>query len=301
MEKRPKSGYGYIYKYTSPSGFSYIGQTTRSLAARAGHNGKNYQGCDYFYRAIQKYGFENFDVEVLAEAKIEDLDNLEKKYIQIFNSLAPNGYNLSEGGQNVGAPRQLKKIYQYSSEDGKLMKVWDSILDVAEAYDTIPQTFESCLLNYTFTQYNYCWSYLEMDKFPIHERIVNQTPKKVKMYSLSGELLQEFDSISEAARYIGKERSPIKKCCRHELHQAYGYKWECSEVLAEKRYNNTAKPIQQIDRNTGEIIQVFPSISAAARSLGKETSLIRKVLDREKNTAYGYKWKTAQGSTTTDL
>ena len=34
----PKKGYGYIYKYTSPSGKSYIGQTIHSLQERAGKN-----------------------------------------------------------------------------------------------------------------------------------------------------------------------------------------------------------------------------------------------------------------------
>jgi hypothetical protein len=74
MEKRPKSGYGFIYKYTSPSGSSYVGQTTRSLQERAGHNGKCYKGCDLFYKAIQKYGFSNFTVEILAEVPKNQLD-----------------------------------------------------------------------------------------------------------------------------------------------------------------------------------------------------------------------------------
>lgn len=299
MNKRPKNGYGFIYKYTSPSGFSYIGQTIHSLEERAGHGGKGYKGCSRFYAAIQKYGWENFEVEILAEVKYKDLDEAEIKYIQIFNTLSPNGYNLTAGGQGNFPRKELRKVYQYSGEDGSFIREWENIREVADYYDTIPPTFQNCLDNKVYTQYGYCWSYLKMNKFPIHERIVDQTPKTIKMYSLDGELLKEFPSVSEAARYVGGERYAIKKCCRHELKTHCGYKWECSEIIAEKRYNNTAKEIQQIDPNTKEVIHVFPSISAAARSLGKGTSLLRRVLDRDNNTAYGYYWKTTQGSTTT--
>lgn len=292
MEKRPKHGYGFIYKYTSPSGFSYIGQTTRSLKERAGHEGKGYRGCSRFYEAIKKYKIENFDVDILAEVKKEDLDEMEKKYIQIFNTLSPNGYNLTYGGQ-IKPSKVSRHVYQYSSETGELLKEWLSCREVAVAFNTIPQTFQPCLEGTRFTQYGYCWSYLKLKKFPIHERIVDPHSKTVKMYSVQGDFIKEFPSIAMAAREIGGERSAIRKCCRHEIKTHKGYRWECSEILLQKKYNNTPKPVRQICPTTGEIIQVFPSISAAARSLNKETSLIRNVLDNKNKTAYGYKWETA--------
>lgn len=296
----PKNGYGFIYKYTSPSGSSYIGQTTTSLKQRAGHGGKNYRNCSLFYKAILKYGLDNFEVEILAEVKKEKLDEEEKKYIQIFNTLQPHGYNLTEGGQN-GPKKETKKVYQYSSSTGELIKEWGSTLEISKYFKANCQVFQACLENKVFTQYGFCWSYLKMERFPINERIVNPTSKSVKMYSLDGKLQKEFNSIAKAAEEVGGDRSSIKRCCRHELSSHCGHKWECSEVLAEKKYNNTAKKVLQINPKTEEVVHCFPSISSAARSLGKETSLIRRVLNRDNNTAYGYKWKTAQGSTTTNL
>lgn len=292
MEKRPKSGYGYIYKYTSPSGSSYIGQTVRSLAERAGHNGKNYKGCDIFYSAIQKYGFENFDVCILAEVKKEQLDDQEKKYIQIFNTLTPNGYNISPGGAKIG--RAAQPVYQYSATDGGFIQEWESAQEAATALG-LPhyQALQRCLENKTYTAAGYCWSRLKMNKFPINERMVDNHNKRVQQYSSDGKtLIAEYESLSEAARATGAERSAIRRCCRGELNTHHGYKWACSEIIAEKKFNNTPKAIEQLDVKTGGIIQVFPSISAAARSLGKGTSQIRNVLDRDTNTAYGYKWKT---------
>lgn len=45
-------------------------------------------------QAIQKYGKENFSFQILVECDITQLDEMECKYIQKYNSLAPNGYNL---------------------------------------------------------------------------------------------------------------------------------------------------------------------------------------------------------------
>lgn len=296
--KRPKKGYGYIYKYTSPSGKSYIGQTTRSLAERAGHNGKNYKGCSLMFRAIQKYGFEAFEVEILAEVKKEQLDDYEKKYIVIFNTLSPNGYNLTEGGD--GFSRKKMKVYQYSSSDGVFIKEWDSADEAAENFHGTRQILQGCLEGKVFTQWGFCWSYFQLKKFPIQERIVNPENKKVFSYSLDGELVKSYSSITDAAKDVNGERSAIKRCCRGELKSHKGLIWRCDEVLYEKKYNNSAKTILQIDPITNEVIQVFNSISQAAKKFEKSTSLFRRVLDKDNLTAYGYKWKTAQGSTTKD-
>ena len=290
--KRPKKGYGYIYKYTSPSGKSYIGQTICSLKDRAGHDGKRYKGSHEFYKAIKKYGFKSFEVEILAEVLQEQLDQMEIKYIQLFNTLIPNGYNISAGGQNIGKSKKTRKVYQYSMTDGSFIKEWTSVVEAERNFHGSSNVLENCLLGKTYTQWGYCWSYLKMDKFPIHERIVNPKEKKVEMYSLKGELLETFSSIAEAARKTGCERSAIKRCCRGELKSHGGYIWKCSEILYEKKYNNTAKKVQQICPENNKVIQVFNSISQAAKSLGKETSLIRRALNDEKRTAYGYKWKT---------
>jgi group I intron endonuclease len=57
-----------------------------------------------FYKAVNKYGEENFDLEILEyvdptlENLKEVLDELEKKYIQEYNSFGPNGYNMTLGG-----------------------------------------------------------------------------------------------------------------------------------------------------------------------------------------------------------
>lgn len=62
-------------------------------------------------------------------------------------------------------------------------------------------------------------------------------------------------------------------------------------VLVEEQ----SKPCYMLDKNTGEILNEFPSRSAAARYLGKTSknaaAHIGAVCSNERKTAYGYKWK----------
>lgn len=89
-----------IYKYTSPSGKSYIGQTKNPNQRKISHkNAKN--NCTYFCSAIKKYGYENFTFEILENSlTLEESNIKEEYYINYFNTLSPNGYNLQYGGKN---------------------------------------------------------------------------------------------------------------------------------------------------------------------------------------------------------
>ena len=94
----------------------YIGYTTRTLAERIrGHvyksrykKGKHYHYI--FLDAIRKYGIDNFKWEVLHTCtNIEECCNMEIYYIKTLNSITPNGYNLTEGG-NGGIQSDETKI-----------------------------------------------------------------------------------------------------------------------------------------------------------------------------------------------
>lgn len=55
-------------------------------------------------KAILKYGKENFSFEVLySNIPLEEIDDLEIKTIQEYQSLVPNGYNVAKGGRYGGS------------------------------------------------------------------------------------------------------------------------------------------------------------------------------------------------------
>lgn len=99
---------GFIYMLTSPSGKSYIGQTIRTIEERFKEHQKDTR-CVYIHKAIKRHGWENFEKDWY-ECPDEDLNFDEPFLIETMNTLSPNGYNLTEGGEG-GKPSKetLKK------------------------------------------------------------------------------------------------------------------------------------------------------------------------------------------------
>ena len=86
-----------VYQHISPNGKSYIGITQQDPFKRW-KNGSGYYKQKKFYNAIKKYGWENFQHNILKENICEEAASYwEKYYIKEFNSYY-NGYNATEGG-----------------------------------------------------------------------------------------------------------------------------------------------------------------------------------------------------------
>lgn len=75
----------------------YVGITSMATKQRWA-NGSGYKG-QVFYNAIQKYGWDNFDHEIIVEGLTEsEAYYWERLYIKGLNSKSPNGYNITDGG-----------------------------------------------------------------------------------------------------------------------------------------------------------------------------------------------------------
>lgn len=105
----------YLYKITNRiNGKAYIGVTKREPNERWRQHKSTYMRLIYrnskhaLCHALKKYGVDNFDFQVLATAdSMEELKELEKNAIQMFNTFASTGYgyNLSLGGD--GSPGHI--------------------------------------------------------------------------------------------------------------------------------------------------------------------------------------------------
>ena len=104
---------GVIYLITCLiNGKKYVGQTIRRLNIRM-NNHKH--GDLYIDKAIRKYGWKNFKVEVLEECyTVEQLNEREIFWIAALNTKEPNGYNITDGGEgNLGwkhTPESIAKM-----------------------------------------------------------------------------------------------------------------------------------------------------------------------------------------------
>tara|TARA_Y100000385_G_scaffold234949_1_gene248536 strand:+ start:34 stop:696 length:663 start_codon:yes stop_codon:yes gene_type:complete len=90
---------GLIYKFTSPSNKSYIGKTVQSFSERMRQHKNKSSGCTALKNAINKYGWAEMKREIVEENIPEDqLDQREKYWIKTYDTIAPRGYNLTDGG-----------------------------------------------------------------------------------------------------------------------------------------------------------------------------------------------------------
>ena len=86
-----------IYKITNLKNQKiYIGQSKHPIQRFAEHKYNNSDSL--IHRAIVKHGIENFSFEIIEE-DIKNYDEREKYWIKYYDCIAPNGYNLTEGGE----------------------------------------------------------------------------------------------------------------------------------------------------------------------------------------------------------
>lgn len=100
----------------------YIGQTTQTINIRfANHKMASRIGEDTkFYRAMRKYGEENFYPELLEKVEVENLNDRERYWIKYYDSYY-NGYNSTLGGDQP-----------YRINYDKVKELWDNGMCVTE-------------------------------------------------------------------------------------------------------------------------------------------------------------------------
>ena len=88
----------------------YIGQSA-NIKERWRCNGKNYFASIKFFRAIQKYGWDNFDHIIIKQNLFRhEADQLEKELIKKYDTIN-NGYNIKTGGsRGVLSQESLHKM-----------------------------------------------------------------------------------------------------------------------------------------------------------------------------------------------
>ena len=122
---------GYIYKITNHiSNKCYIGKTERTIKERWQEHCRHINTYPNLplYKAMLKYGIENFSIEVLEECNSNDIDDKEIYWINYYNTYNGNGYNCTGGGEGGIKPipeseiLEIAKRYQQGERLDKLCK-----------------------------------------------------------------------------------------------------------------------------------------------------------------------------------
>ena len=90
----------------------YVGQTRGVMKSRRrAHEREAAKGSRFaFHCALCKYGFNNFEWKVVArEDDLDELNDAEQVYIKLLKAKVPNGYNLTDGGNNYERSEEHKR------------------------------------------------------------------------------------------------------------------------------------------------------------------------------------------------
>ena len=240
---------GHIYILTSPSGKSYIGQTSRPIQKRFKEHQLESSGCVAIYNAIQFYGWENFEIDYY-ECPDEDLNKHEELMVEVLGTLAPDGYNLKEGGGSHGKASMESKQKMSDAKKGDKNPMWgehhseetrekQSEAQRGEKHPmwgehhneaTIQKMRESKI-----GEKNHMWGehHNETTKQRISETTLgekNHRAKRVYQYDTEGNLIGSFGSTREAGRYLKNDGTHVRACARSKNRNktAHGFKWSYS-------------------------------------------------------------------------
>ena len=260
---------GYIYKFTSPSGKSYIGQTYQNPNRRKEQHRYSAEKSNIktkFYDAIRKYGFDSFDFSIIKTIVGEkdtikaELDQLETYYIGKYDTYQ-NGYNMTIGGDTSGKTCG-KQISSYDKE-GNYIATFESTYEAARTLGRMEavSSIRGCAKNEHGTALGFQWRYGDcvenIGPVIYKERQIirkegkdNHRSKKVYQYSKSGELIHIWNAALEAEREEGFSSIEISNAATGKK-EHYGkkgqkrYIWSFEELtkeqVIEKVNNMTSK------------------------------------------------------------
>jgi len=281
-----------IYRITNKkNGKVYVGQTKNT----AEHRWRSHICCalrgdvDYpLYRAFRKYGVDGFIFEVLEECPDNMLDEREIAWIAALNSrVNQNGYNQTLGGNGrvmvdrdeiLAAVRETPSAHKVAADLGCAVS---TVCRVAAAHG------------------------VPMDN-------PGEPSKEIHQFTLSGDYIQTFPSLREAARSfaqtatdaeLSKIMPHISKAARGKLKQSRGFQWRYSadvpnpqEGIPQYQADNAKRRVQMFDAETGQLLGEFPSIREAGRVVAGTSGAYRAIqfcLNGEHRTAFGYVWRYA--------
>ncbi len=253
---------GFIYKITNiVNNKSYIGLTTKSLEKRMQNHlyaiSKD-KGCPILGAAIKKYGIENFKMSLIIICFDSDLGYYEKEYIKKYNTQAPHGYNILEGG--IGGGFQGK-------------------LHSPETKQKISNSFKLFVKNNP----SYIQRLSERTTLQMQNTDVREYMNKSEKWKAT---LKE-GRVGGRAHKDGKLSDETKSKISHSL-KLYHTNKEAKQIKINRTIHGHY--IQQYDLSNNMVMQ-YNSISDAAKKNNIPRSTLIKSVKSGEGTVGGFRWK----------
>ena len=242
---------GYIYKITNNiNNKVYIGQTIKQRPtdrfSQHRYDSRNLKDNDnsYLHKAMNLYGVDNFSFEVIEEIENQFLNEREIYWIQVYDSLTPNGYNLTLGGEGTkgfSRPQSLeekekrkesnKQFYlEHPEEREKISQrtkeLWQNEEyrnKVTESNKKFYQEHPDMFKGENNPMYGKKHTEEAIGKIKAHAATKKQKIAQLDKETL--EIIQIFDGVKDAEKALQVSHGWLSKAARADK-IAYGYRWK---------------------------------------------------------------------------
>lgn len=301
-----------LYKHTNLiNGKVYFGLTKNTMEERAKKDGSAYKQCTYFYNAIQKYGWDNFSHEVVAELlPREQASFYEKTMIKVYRTNEREyGYNIQPGGLHAGgmSPEGFDRFIAASmeankkpvvsfSKDGKRLMEFESATEASKYYGVSQSAVYHALRqgNFTCKKMLFRWSDDVADFVDMPEDYLNKYVRvrhykagkhansaEVVLFDAEGKRIREFGSSKECAQYLGVYHGSVSgvltgkhntvKGCYVRLKATVG---DAQSICIDGIDQSKRIGVSLID-DFGNEIQSFSSLHQAAKYIGGDPKALK--------------------------
>jgi group I intron endonuclease len=211
----------------------YIGITGQDVSKRW-RNGYGYQRNEYFWRAIQKYGWQNIKHEILFDSLTkEQAEAKEIELIEKYNSTNPMfGYNLDNGGNSIGKRSEATKLKISLKNKGK--------------HRTKEANLKNAIAHKGSRNANYGKHFSEEHRRKIGDAQrggKHPFAKTVIQFDKQGVKIKVYSSTTEAEKETGISRVCISGVCNGKQKTAGGYRWSYADEMYEIRSGHGIKNI----------------------------------------------------------
>lgn len=223
-----------IYKITSPSDKTYIGQSINiERRWKAYKNINESKSQIKLYSSFIKYGIINHKFEIIEKCSIEQLNEKEIYWGLYYCVLDKTGLNLKLGNSNGKCSQETKdKISQArkgwvpSIERGIKIgnKNKNRILSDEHKNKIGKSNSKPKPMFIGRISPNKGLKHTLTEEQKLKQK--NKNGKKVNQYDIQGNFIQEWKSCSAAAFSLNKSPSLISQCCREKVKTAFGFIWK---------------------------------------------------------------------------
>ena len=243
-----------IYKITNQiNNKIYIGQSTdihrRWADEKARSKNPKLFEVSALYYALNKYGINNFTFEVIEECEPMELNDREWYWIQYYNSMTPNGYNLIKSKQQT--PKQkfcllcgkaINHNATYCPECGHLIQRKVERPDANTLKEEIIKLKGFAAVGRKYgvsdsTIKKWCKGY-GLSTYAKDYKIKKEKPTKGTIRQIAqidpktNEIIKIWNNAKEAAVSLGRIKgNQITDVCNGNHKTAYGYIWRYLDTL----------------------------------------------------------------------